>query len=54
MHSSMFGGDSAWRFIYSLQLAGNKIERLLTGSNVDRASWDYQAKGLQEETKLLK
>ena len=47
-----------WWFILPVQLAGNQIERLLIrlliSSDVDRASWDYEAKGLQEETKLLK
>ena len=41
-------------FILSFQLARNKVERPLVGIDVDRASWDYEAKGLQEETKLLK
>ena len=41
-------------FILSFQLARNKVERPLVGTDVDRASWDYEAKGLQEETKLLK
>ena len=43
-----------WWFILSLQFAGNKIKRLLVGTDVDRDSWDYEAKGLQKETKLLK
>jgi len=43
-----------WWIILSFQLAGNKIERPFVGSDVDRASWDYEAKSLQEETKLLK
>ena len=43
-----------WWFILSFQFAGNKIQRSLVGTDVDRASWDYEAKGLQEETKLLK
>ena len=43
-----------WWFILSFQLARNKIQRSLVGTDVDRASWDNEAKGLQEETKLLK
>ena len=43
-----------WLFVFPLQLAGNKIERPLVGTDVDSASWDYEAKGLQKETKLLK
>ena len=43
-----------WWFMLSFQLAGNKIEGTLVGTDVDSASWDYEAKGLQKETKLLK